>query len=183
MPEKSPDLDLLLEKGLAAWAESGPAPGLEERVLASLRRERATTGAPDETTRRWPWSLLAAAALLIAVGGTVLFRYAPPRAAGEDPPTALTAPAPEIVPTPRPAPGVAPSARIARADAPATKRTPTRPRSPSPVREVFPTPSPLGEEDRLLIAYVATTPIDELKNHLGFLDAPAEQAEETKENR
>jgi len=36
---------------------------------------------------------------------------------------------------------------------------------------------------RLLIAYVATTPIDEMKNHLGFLDAPAEGKEETKENR
>ena len=30
---------------------------------------------------------------------------------------------------------------------------------------------------------VAATPLDEMKNHLGFLDAPAEMTEETKENR
>jgi hypothetical protein len=184
VPEKTPDLDHLLEKGLEAWADTEPAPGLEERVLARLRREPATLPVPEETTGRWPWLLLAAAALLIALGGTVLFRSAPPRIAMESVSSARTAPVGENVGKLPPAPEAAPPPRIAEAASPAAKPPARiRPVSSSPVREVFPTPSPLSEEDRLLIAYVATTPIDEMKNHLGFLDAPAEESEETKENR
>jgi len=85
---------------------------------------------------------------------------------------------------PRPAPEALEPTRIADAAAP-TAKPPCRSRTPSPsvVRDVFPSPSPLGEEDRLLIAYVAATPLDEMKYHLGFLDAPAKETEETKENR
>jgi len=182
--ENARDLDHLLEKGLEAWAATEPAPGLEERILTRLRREPATTPVPEETTRRWPWLLLAAAALLIAAAGVIRVRSASPRIALESAPPPRVAPAGEIVAQPVPALGNVPPARIAETTvAPARRPIPSRPSSASPVREVFPTPSPLGEEDRLLIAYVATTPIDEMKNHLGFLDVAAEGAEETKENR
>ena len=182
MPEKSPNHDDLLQKGLEAWAEGEPAPGLPERVLARLQRE--PTPALGDPRRRRPWLRHAAAALLVAVGGAVLFRGAPPRVARESPSPARTAPAGESVMVPRPAPEALEPTRIADAAAP-TAKPPWRSRTPSPsiVRDVFPSPSPLGEEDRLLIAYVAATPLDEMKNHLGFLDAPAEETLGTKENR
>jgi len=184
VPEKTPDLDHLLEKGLEAWADAQPAPGLPERVLARLRREPATTPVPEESTRRWPWLLLAAAALLIAAAGVVRIRSASPRIAMESVSPVHVAPAGENVVKPLPTPEAALPTRIAEA-AVSTAKPPVRirPRSPFPIREVFPSPSPLGEEDRLLIAYVAATPLDEMKNHLGFLDAPTEMTEETKENR
>ncbi len=184
MSEKRPDLDHLLDRGLEAWAESEPAPGLEERVLERLRREPETTPLPEEKVRRWPWILLAAAALLTAVGGSVLFRSEPPRAATESVTTTRPAPAAERVVTRLTAPEAERPARIIESAVPAVK-TPRRKRPPSPpsVREVFPTPSPLGAEDRLLLAYVASTPLDEMQNHFGLLDPPAEETEGTKENR
>jgi hypothetical protein len=184
VPEKTPDLDNLLEEGLEAWADTKPAPGLEERVLARLRREPATTPVPEESTRRWPWLLLAAAALLIAAAGLLRIRSASPRIAMESVSPAPVAPAGENIVMPRATPEAARPTRIAEAAVSAAKPpVQIRPRSPSPIREVFPSPSPLGEEDRLLLAYVAATPLDEMKNHLGFLDAPTEMTEETKENR
>ena len=184
MPEKSPDIDDLLQKGLEAWAEGEPPPGLPERVLARLRREPTTTRAPGETPGRWPWLLLAAAALLIAVGGLILIWGGAPRVARESASPPRAERSAENAPEPRPAPEAVEPTRIADASAP-TAKPPRRSRKPSPsvVRDVFPTPSPLGEEDRLLLAYVATTPIDEMKNHLGFLDAPGRESDETKENR
>ena len=184
MSENARNPDRLLEKGLEAWADAQPAPGLPERVLAQLRREPATTPVPEESTRRWPWLLLAAAALLIAAAGVVRLRSASPRTAMESAPPPRVAPAGEIVAQPVPAPKNAPPARIAEtAVAPATRPIPSRPSPASLVREVFPTPSPLGEEDRLLIAYVAATPLEEVMNNRGFLDAPAGESGETKENQ
>ena len=122
MSEKRPDLDQLLDRGLDAWAASEPAPGLPERVLAQLRREPATTPAPEGTTRRWPWLLVAAAALLIAVGSTFLFRDAAPRVATEGVAPARTAPAVENVVKPGPPPEAAPPVRIAKGALPAVKR-------------------------------------------------------------
>ena len=144
MSEKRPDLDQLLDRGLDAWAASEPAPGLPERVLAQLRREPATTPAPRGRTRRWPWLVVAAAALLIAVGSTFLFRDAAPRVATEGVAPARPAPAVENVAKPGPPPEAAPPVRIAKGALPAVKRPMRKPRLSPPVREVFPTPSPLG---------------------------------------
>ncbi|HUM02892.1 MAG TPA: hypothetical protein VL084_11425 [Thermoanaerobaculia bacterium] len=184
MPEKTPDLDHLLGKGLEAWADIEPSPGLEERLLIRLRREPATAPVPEGTTRRGPWLLLAAAVLLVAAAGVVRIRSASPRIATTSLTPPREAPARENVVTPVPAREALPPARVAAAGVPAARPPlPGRPSPASPVRKVFPSPSPLAEEDRLLIAYVAATPLEELMNNHGFLDAPAGVSDETKENR
>jgi len=195
MAEGRPDLDRLLEKGLEAWAAGEPEPGLEERIVERLRLEpsapRPESGAP-RARRTWR-PILAAAAVILAAAGAAVFVGTRSKAPA---PVAATNPAPTPLATaPSPAsPEEAPSARetthVVRATAP------HRPR-PAAVRRarvlpVFPSPAGISSQERLLLAYVRSTPYDEMKNHLGLLDAPADEpagrsdtpeTSDTKENR
>ena len=169
MPDDG-NLDDLLDRALEVYGRSEPRPGLEERVLASLRQETRHAFRPALLSRL----RYALAAAVLAIGAALLLRSRP---AGEE----ATPPAPPPVPATTTAAGSPVASGVPPTPAPpATLPAPSRPvlaasRSARvPRRPAFPAPAPLGEQERLLLLYVSRTAPEELEARAGFLDtAPA----------
>jgi len=149
MHDDKPDqfVDELLEASLKQYHGEEPRSGLEMRILAGIRtRERWAR-------RHWlGWAVAACAGILAIIVLTLHFAPAPlrqptPRAALPQPVT--TPPAPAIISQQQPRLGARrPTARA--------RKVATRHSRP----EQFPTPMPLTEQEKLLLAYVniATKP-------------------------
>jgi hypothetical protein len=157
MPEQEKDkqLDDLLESLLSTYSAEEPLPGMETRILASVR-----DAAAEKRSRFWNLRWLWAGAAGVAVAAVIMFilfsRPAP-------------RPQPQVVREVVPAsPRISPPAKAA-VRAVAAPRRPIHNRNQGP-RElavalrpsVFPTPSPLSEQEALLLRYLATTPREEL---------------------
>lgn len=192
MAEEKKDIEGLVDEALSGWSRVEPEPGLESRVLARLREE-AARGASRPPSRAVPVrpavrraTALAAAALVVLAAALALRlrTSAPPPSPPGSLPVADSAAAPAGRPAPAPP---APAAEVAEVAAAAPRPAAPgvaapRPRPPALVRrpdrgprgEVFPAPSPLGEQGRLLLAYVERTPLEEVLVHKGLLDPPAE---------
>ena len=152
-------LDELLDSALSAYSEVEPRPGLETRILANLREAAGKQPSPW-----WNWKALwvgAVTAVAILLGALLLSRH-----------SRTPAPANEIVHThapaqtaPRGAGNVPSTARHAQ-DHRSKMRAPFRPQSVALKLDrrppVFPTPTPLSEQERLLLSYYAHTPREEL---------------------
>ena len=159
-PNEERKLDELLDSALAAYTAAEPRPGLEGRVLAGIRDHM------DQPRARW-WSVrslagAAAVAAMVLVILSILFlrpSQKPAKVQAETPKPAIYEPRPEI-PQPE-SPGMSAKAvphkqhihsnqsqqqELAREDRPS----------------VFPTPGPLSEQEKLMLAYVARTPKEEL---------------------
>src|SRR5690242_15687415 len=120
--------DELLERALATYAGAEPRPGLEQRVIARVFSEPAR---PRFRWLRWAWAVPALAGAVVAVL-SIPRTPAPPQA-------------------PRPPAAVVPVASAAPVPArPAIHR---RHRAAQPKPRLFPTPSPLTAEERLLVAF------------------------------
>jgi hypothetical protein len=178
MTDERDRVDTLLDEALAEYGRSEPRPGLENRVLASLRAKPPLP---------W-WNLLANGparlALATALGLATLAITAllvtrigsgtgsETRAASIPTPMPLPAGRPLSAP---PATGRA-AATIPPARNPAEAATlpASRPARRGPPRHrSFPAASPLGEQERLLLRYVSEAPREEVETRAGFLDAPA----------
>ncbi|MDR3678289.1 MAG: hypothetical protein P4N24_22605, partial [Acidobacteriota bacterium] len=129
----------LLDASLRRYASAEPRPGLEGRVLASVHAQR-------QAARRrtlWVWGMgLAAVATMVAL---VLIYWPRPQPA----PLPVTAKAPANVS----APVVAKAAPTVQ---PSVSHRPPRQATPSRVDwrpQQFPTPRPLSEQEKLLVAY------------------------------
>jgi hypothetical protein len=139
------DLDRLIDGALSDYSSAEPLAGLEERVLNRVRAAEAAR------RRRWLWALAAPAlaAILIAI-------LARPQPA----PVARVAPPPARVETAAPSlPPLTPPAVVRQvASRPAAKiQRPPSPRA-LPKKDLFPTPSPLTSEERLLMAMAESHP-------------------------
>ena len=146
-------LDQLLDASLARYSQVEPRPGLEERLLAGVRAEPSRP-----LWLRWAWlPATAGAVALIVVGALVLSERRTPVPA---PRVARTAEAPTAV-----APSFAAKETVPVAPAKTTPRA-TRPATTSlaalPRRQEFPSPSPLSEQEQLLLRYVQQTPKEEV---------------------
>lgn len=170
-------LDDLLDAALEARGRIEPRPGLETRILATLRERpplpvrRALLARPGGRL-----ALAAAAAVVLAVAVVVATSGGRP---AEAPPIAsATTAAPRALATPPPvaspaavsaaSPASGPSPVATRRDVtsrPAVRRASRRPS--------FPAPSPLSEEERLLLRFVSDAPRAEVEGRVGFLDEPA----------
>jgi hypothetical protein len=153
MHDKQSDrfVDELLDASLKQFRGDEPCPGLEGRILATVR-------AREEAVRRgiwtWVWALGAAAgALAVAIVVVSLaHRQRVPIPATTSPaaPLAATKPAApligpqEVLPTPR-----------------LTQRA-ARVRVAARRPDVFPTPVPLTEQEKLLLAFVQAVPKSQL---------------------
>ena len=145
-------VDELLDASLQRYRSEDPRAGLENRILANVR-------AADHLTRRrgaWVWAFGAAtgAVMLFAVV-TFLSHRKPvpipvPQTASR-PTQPMTSPRPESAAR-KPAQD---AARLLVRHLPHSSVAPPRPAQ-------FPTPAPLSEQERLLLAYVASTPKSEL---------------------
>jgi|SRR5579862_8996624 len=147
MDDQEKQLDHWLDSLLANYADAEPRPGFETRLLAALRE-------PQSAFRLgWLWAGAAAMVMAVAVSAVYYARLA------ELPP----APEIQVAGPPSPPPPI-------KVDGPGTKSYRPKSRVEIPplvahvdVRpEVFPTPAPLSEQERLLLRYLAGTPRDEV---------------------
>jgi hypothetical protein len=158
--EKDKHLDELLDSALAHYSAAWPRPGLETRILAEMREAEATAAAAWHSWR-WLWggAIAAAAALLIVLlagrhsqipvqGNNV--------ARGQQSPTQVTPHVQSTAPV-TPNAAVSPQRKI-RVQPPAEAVAFTIRRRPP----VFPTPTPLSEQEKLLLSYYAHTPREEV---------------------
>jgi hypothetical protein len=151
-------VDELLEASLKRYRGEEPRSGLEMRILAGIRtRERAARW------RRLAWALAVCAGILAAIVLTLHFAHAPLR---QPTPSASGA---QRAPLQAAKPSSMPGSADSRFWSPPLVRGPKeKPRPPKPaVRatrparpEQFPTPFPLTEQEKLLLAYLkkATKP-------------------------
>lgn len=130
----------LLDASLRIHATAEPRPGLENRIVAGVRARQREAG------RRTAWAWAVAMAGVVAIVGIVALRGGHRQ------------PAPEPVIAKFPASHDAPviATTVPNSPLPSPRRMPHR----SELRTVdwrpqqFPTPRPLGEQERLLLAYV-----------------------------
>ena len=145
--EPNPFVDELLEASLKQYRGEEPRSGLEMRILAGIRtRERAAR------RRGLGWAVAVCAGILAVIALTLHFaptRLRQPTPSASLPQPVTTPPAPQMVSQQAPwLGGRRPPAQFRRV---ATRRS--RP-------EQFPTPLPLTEQEKLLLAYLdkATKP-------------------------
>lgn len=157
--EKDKQMDKILDSLLANYSSAEPRPGLETRILANLRE--AEKKAPQGWWNfKWIWAGLVTAAIVIAavlIGGRN--RTTPPVDVIVK--TNQPAPQPQIQPHAPDAPQQ--SAKIPRHKSPApptVRQDAALARSQRPA--VFPTPTPLSEQERLLLRYYSGTPREEV---------------------
>lgn len=157
--DRKMQIDDMLDSLLASYSSAEPRPGLETRILANLRD--AEKKAPQGWWNfKWIWAGLAAAAIIVAavlISG--LHRVAPP--------TNVVVRTSQPVRQPEAIQPHAPTthnetARIHRRK----PSTPTLPQNATlALRDrpaIFPTPTPLSEQEKLLLSYVAGTPREEV---------------------
>lgn len=156
--DKQMQIDDMLDSLLANYSSAEPRPGLETRILANLRE--AEKKAPQGWWNfKWIWAGVVAGAIVMAmvlVSGR--HRVAPPT-----PVVVRTSPAvpqPEIQPR---APIVRnETAKIHRRKPPAATLPQNATLAMSQRPAVFPTPTPLSEQEQLLLRYYASTPREEV---------------------
>ncbi|HEY2362518.1 MAG TPA: hypothetical protein VGK36_15465 [Candidatus Angelobacter sp.] len=154
--DKQMQIDEMLDSLLANYSSAEPRPGLETRILANLHEAEKTPQGWGNF--KWIWAGAVAAAIIVAamlINGR--HRVAPPTNAIVE--TKQPAPQPQIQPP------VAPqaTARIRRhkpSTVPAVRQNATLALSERPA--VFPTPTPLSEQEQLLLRYYAGTPREEM---------------------
>lgn len=149
-------LDDLLERGLRAYSEAEPRAGLEERILANLRTQ------PEKRPWWRVWVPVLAAAAVIAIVAALALR--PDRTAAPHPtiatnPPAQSAPQPKPslaqVPNPPPAPR---AVAVRRRPAPSRHETAVAQVPALPRQATFPAPSPLTEQERLVLSLMRRAP-------------------------
>ncbi len=154
-PNQEPQIDDILESLLANYSSVAPRPGLETRILAQLQ-EKAARPSLWSWNFRWHW----AGASIAAVVAMFLF-FEMHHHAGRQPQENVqesTVPATSIAskrehgpvvvshPHPRPQVHVFMAANLPLSQRPA----------------VFPTPTPLSEQEKLMLGYVSGTPRKEI---------------------
>jgi hypothetical protein len=146
-------LEELLDSMLAAYSSVEPRPGLETRVLANLRAARAEKPQPWWSVR-WIW---AGAAAIPAI--TLIF-FLRPAQRPQSPETEV------VRETQRPSQEMVNPRQVESASVWAAR---PRPMPKAPMRQVadlrpdvFPTPAPLSEQERLMLRYLAGTPREEI---------------------
>jgi len=157
--EKDRQIDKMLDSLLANYSSAEPRPGLETRILANLRQ--AEKRAPEGWWNfKWIWAGVVAAAAVIMVVALLSGRHqaTPPTNAPVE--TRRPAPQPQIQPRAPVAPQTA--ARVHRHKPPAARQPQNAALARSKRPAVFPTPTPLSEQERLLLSYYSLTPREEL---------------------
>jgi hypothetical protein len=157
--EKDRQVDEMLDSMLANYSSAEPRPGLETRILANLRE--AEKKAPQGWWNfKWIWAgVVAAAIIMAAVLVSGRHRTAPPTNTVVE--TSQPAPQPEIqthAPIARQK-----TARIHRrkpSAVPTVQQNAALALNKRPA--IFPTPTPLSEQEKLLLSYVAGTPREEV---------------------
>jgi hypothetical protein len=172
--DKDRNLDNLLDSLLARYSDAQPRPGLETRVMAQLR-EQAGRKKSWKWSLSWMWAGAAAAALITVV---FIVRVERPIESPEPPIfhadwSLLHHSDPSVVQPPRAGISVTTAQRNGHTPQPHHQElavaADTRP-------DVFPTPAPLSDQEKLLLRYLARTARHEIVAQ-SHPDEPVETAE------
>ena len=155
--DKQIQIDEMLDSLLANYSSAEPRPGLETRILANLREAEETP--QGWWSFKWLWAGVVTAAIVMAA---VLING---RHRIEPPTHVIVKTSPAV-----PQPEIQPHASIARQETARIHRhkplASTRPLNGtlalSQRPAVFPTPTPLSEQEKLLLSYLAGTPREEV---------------------
>lgn len=157
--EKDKRLDEMLDALLASYSSVEPRPGLEGRILAHVQDATVEAGPQTWWNLKWVWAGAAVVAAIVAallIGGH--------RRVPQPNRTLLHI----QQPAPR-QPVVLPNLPKAVANAKTSRpksRVPSRPQDAalalSKRPQIFPTPTPLSEQEQLLLRYFAGTPREEV---------------------
>lgn len=166
------DLDRTLDAALAKYASAEPREGLEERVLANLRA--AATRSAQSAWWNWRFALLAA---VLAVAAVVVWQWnkATRLSIANHPSTIRQAPVgPDLAHH---------DGNSARPIKSVQWRRPRHRPQPetvaaSPKLDVFPSPLPLSEQEKILASYVAGYPEHAALVAEARMDALRQEAEE-----
>jgi hypothetical protein len=163
--EKDKRTDEMLESMLARYSSAEPRPGMETRILASLRDAEQRKPARPSWMLKGLWAAAAVAAAIIVaavfVGG---------RQAVKQPPVVVrTTPTPVQPHVPQPGPSEAvkenPERHRPKAAVPPGVESTRLENASLPLNRrpaIFPTPTPLSEQEKLMFAYLAKTPKEEV---------------------
>jgi hypothetical protein len=158
--DKDKHLDELLDSALSAYSSAEPGPGLETKILAQVREAASSKESPG---RNWKWlwaGAVAAAAVLLAA--LLLGRHSQVVGPGNN--IVHTAP-PPVQPGPQVHKSMPASTGNARNHAPKMHVPLPQQNASLALNQrpsVFPTPTPLSEQEKLLLSYYAHTPREEL---------------------
>jgi len=158
--EKDKRVDEMLDSLLANYSSAEPRPGLETRILANLQGAAGNESPAGWWNFKWIWAGMVAAAIVMAA---VLING---RHRIEPPTHVIVKTSPAI-----PQPEIQAHAPIARQETarvhrhkpltvPTAQRNATLALTKRPA--VFPTPTPLSEQEKLLLSYLAGTPREEV---------------------
>jgi len=152
--KKNKQIDEILDSLLAQYSDVEPRSGLEQRILANLG-DRARNETVPWWSVKWLWAGAAVAAVIIVAAVLTAGRRH------------VIAPIPSVVQTQQHAPQ---QPKVQRS-LPTTASTVRHSRKPSVVAgpqnttlalsqrpAIFPTPTPLSEQERLLFTYLSNTP-------------------------
>jgi hypothetical protein len=157
--DKQMQIDDMLDSLLANYSSAEPRPGLENRILADLREQAEKDASQGWWNFKWLWAGMVAAAIIVAAV-MISGRHR------VEPPTHVIVKTSPAVPQPEiqsHAPAVRNETVRIR---PRKSLAPTRPQSAALALNerpaVFPTPTPLSEQEKLLLSYLAGTPREEV---------------------
>jgi len=164
--EKDKQMDNMLDSLLAGYSSAEPRPGLETRIMATLRDAESREASRGWWNLKWVWAGAALAAIIVAgvlIGGK---RHAapPPRTVVQKTQPAVQQPVVQQPNTQQPTvqsrvPAVVGSEQIIHRHknlTPRPQQNATLALSQRPA--VFPTPAPLSEQERLMFTYLENTP-------------------------
>lgn len=168
--EKDQQINEMLDSLLANYSSAEPRPGLETRILANLRDAGSREASRGWWGFRWVWAGAVLAAMI--VGGVLISgkRHVspPPRTVVQTVQPAVRQPTVEQPVIHRPmvqsgVPAAVGSERVIHRHktlAPVPQQNATLALNQRPA--VFPTPTPLSEQERLLLSYYSSTPREEV---------------------
>lgn len=150
------ELDDVIDGALPAYSSADPMEGLENRVLRRVQAAGAARRSP------WPYRLefaIPALAVLLFVGIALRIGWnSGSRTTGAARRAAVSEPS-SLTPGPQPSP--APAALVAEPKRGIKKgKAHGAPAKSLPKKECFPTPTPMTDEERALVAWVAREPIE-----------------------
>lgn len=165
--EKDKQIDKMLDSLLANYSSAEPRPGLETRILANLISATPRDAKSREAARGW-WSfkwLWAGAAVAAAIIAGVLLLGGHRKEKGPVMVHELPGPAHPEPPQQKP-PKIAPEVATKQREH-TSHRAVMMPAQNSGLKPGlrpanFPTPSPLSEQERLMLAYLNNTPHQEV---------------------
>jgi hypothetical protein len=163
--EKDKHMDEMLDSLLASYSSAEPRPGMETRIVASLREAESREASRGWWGFKWLWAGAVLAAVI--VGGALISgkRHVapPPRTVVQTTQPVVQKPSVQQPVIQSSVPTAVGSERVIHRHktlAPGPQQNATLARSHRPA--VFPTPTPLSEQERLLLQYYSGTPREEV---------------------